>query len=225
MTLEAVKLVQGYKMSSDPQLRSEKVSTQVTVQSSNLNEELGQIQFVFSDKTGTLTCNKMDFKRIMINGIVYGNATEEQQDNISDDSLPKIPNVDFHDANLLNILNNPENNQHEFVKHAVFFLALCHTVVAEYKQNEVIYNTSSPDELALINFAKFCGVEFKGVEDNNLLVEFKGNVYKFKLLQTFEFNSTRKKQSVIFENDHKEIYLYCKGADSVIENQLSSLNK
>jgi len=210
-------------MSSDPQMGSEKVSTQVTVQSSNLNEELGQIQFVFSDKTGTLTCNKMDFKRIMINGIVYGNTTEEQENNC--DILPKIPNVDFHDMSLLNILNNPENNQHESVKHAVFFLALCHTVVAEYKQNEIIYNTSSPDELALINFAKFCGVEFKGIEDNCLLVEFKGNVFKYRLLQTFEFNSTRKKQSIIFENDHKEIYLYCKGADSVIENQLSSLNK
>ncbi len=38
------------------------------VQSSNLNEEIGQIKHIFSDKTGTLTCNIMEFKRITIAG-------------------------------------------------------------------------------------------------------------------------------------------------------------
>ena len=46
--------------------------TYVSVQSSNLNEELGQVEYVFSDKTGTLTCNIMEFKNITINGISYG---------------------------------------------------------------------------------------------------------------------------------------------------------
>jgi phospholipid-transporting ATPase len=36
-------------------------------------------------------------------------------------------------------------------------LAFCHTIVIEKRGEEIIYNASSPDELALVNFAKFCG--------------------------------------------------------------------
>lgn len=61
----------------------EKVST--AVQSSNLNEELGQIEYIFSDKTGTLTCNIMKFKNISINGVSYGDVPEDSADYITDD--------------------------------------------------------------------------------------------------------------------------------------------
>ena len=48
-------------------------------------------------------------------------------------------------------------------------LALCHTVIVEEKNGENIYNASSPDELALVNGAKYFGYEFLGRdEDNNI---------------------------------------------------------
>ena len=39
---------------------------QTKVYSSNLNDELGQVNYIFTDKTGTLTANNMDFKKISV---------------------------------------------------------------------------------------------------------------------------------------------------------------
>ncbi len=74
--------------------------------------------------------------------------------------------------------------------------------------------------MALVNFAKFCGVEFKGIdEDNYILVEYKSEIFKYKLLETLEFTSERKCQSVIVQDPYKDIYLFCKGADSTLKNK------
>ena len=41
----------------------------------NINEDLGKLEYVFSDKTGTLTANEMRLRQISIKGRVYGDAT------------------------------------------------------------------------------------------------------------------------------------------------------
>ena len=50
-------------------------------------------------------------------------------------------------------------------------LSVCHTVIVEEKHNKLIYNASSPDELALVNGTKFLGYGFKGRDqENNLII-------------------------------------------------------
>ena len=49
-----------------------KTDTPALARTSNLNEELGQVKYIFSDKTGTLTQNQMVFKKCSVDGIKYG---------------------------------------------------------------------------------------------------------------------------------------------------------
>ena len=116
-------------------------------------------------------------------------------------------------------------------------LAVCHTIIIDEKKGT--YNAASPDDLALVNFAKQFGFEFMGkdINDNVLINEFhidpvtqakKGlrREHRFQLLHVCEFNSTRKRMSVVMKKSTGEIMLYCKGADSVITEFLhaESLN-
>ena len=80
--------------------------------------------------------------------------------------------------------------------------------------------------MALVNAAKQFGYEFKGkdMHDNiEILNKHKQATINFKLLNVCEFTSARKRMSVIIQEDaNDDIWLFCKGADSVIKSRLSA---
>lgn len=97
-------------------------------------------------------------------------------------------------------------------------------MIIEKKGDEITYNASSQDELALVNFAKFANYEYSGMDsENNMILKINDDFQKFKLLHIFEFNSTRKRMSIIFQAEN-EIILYCKGADTIIHDRLQKNN-
>ena len=86
----------------------------------------------------------------------------------------------------------------------------------------MVYNASSPDELALVNGMRHFGFFFKDRDQNdNLVIEFKGKTLKYKLLHVIEFTSDRKRMSVILRTPENKLMLVCKGADSIISARLA----
>ena len=72
VTLEMVKFIQAYFINQDVSILDEERDIETKVQSSNLNEELGMVHNIFSDKTGTLTQNIMEFKKFSAGNVSYG---------------------------------------------------------------------------------------------------------------------------------------------------------
>lgn len=70
--MEIVKMTQSYFINKDQFMYSEYRKKGPDVRSASLNEELGQIEYIFSDKTGTLTTNRMEFKIAAIGTHLYG---------------------------------------------------------------------------------------------------------------------------------------------------------
>ena len=80
MTMELVKYFQGWFISWDVDIYDKEKKVMTKVQTSTLNEELGQVRYIFSDKTGTLTKNYMNFKRVTIGYTQYNKIKEDEDD-------------------------------------------------------------------------------------------------------------------------------------------------
>ncbi|CAD8175781.1 unnamed protein product [Paramecium pentaurelia] len=203
VTLETVKFCQAFLIQFDDKMKLN--DQRCSVQSSNLNEELGQIQYILSDKTGTLTKNQMIFKKICINGISYGDDNEKNQ---------PFDFVQFEDQAFIDKLNQND----PVIEKTLFLLTLCHSAIIQKTQNEFYYNVTSPDELALLNFAKKYSIIYNGIDEHNVItINFREKSKQFQFLYLFEFTSQRKCSSVLVcDKETNIIYLFSKGADSVM---------
>lgn len=223
VTIEIVKYAQAFLINSDLDIYYDKTDTPATCRTSSLVEELGQIEYIFSDKTGTLTCNQMEFKQCSIAGVMYGeDIPEDRRATVEDDGSES----GIHDFKKLreNLLSHPTADA---IHHFLVLLATCHTVIPERSEAEpdkIKYQAASPDEGALVEGAATLGYRFTNRKPRSVIFTVAGQEYEYELLAVCEFNSTRKRMSTIFRCPDGKIRVYTKGADTVILERLHADN-
>jgi phospholipid-transporting ATPase len=230
---------QSYFMNNDMDMYYPRIDTPAKVRTMQLNEELGQISHIFSDKTGTLTCNIMDFRKCSVNGIVYGQGITEigkaswalQGKPIPDyvleaEELAKQrsqPHVTFYDPGYDKLMKDPASAK-ERLNVGRFFrlLAITHDVIAERVDDKIKLSASNPDDEALVCAATYFGFNFADRRDKFIIMENKetGKTEEIELLETIEFSSKRKRMSVVVRDIDGKIRLFSKGADTVMLERL-----
>lgn len=223
VTLELVKFYHSLLINSDLDIYYDKTDTPATCRTSSLVEELGQIEYMFSDKTGTLTCNQMEFRQCSIGGIQYADVVPEDRRATDDDDDSGAAIHDFKQLQK-NLESHPTSAA---INHFLILLSTCHTVIPERtdeKGEDIKYQAASPDEGALVEGAVKLGYRFTNRKPRSVIISANGEDQEYELLAVCEFNSTRKRMSTIFRCPDGKVRLFCKGADTVIMERLHGEN-
>lgn len=213
VALEMVKIIQGFLIKYDNDIYDIDLKKPAISRTTDLIEELGQVEFIFSDKTGTLTQNSMVLKKCYVNKKIYGIIKEEEENKkftINGDTTPAKKIMSFNDS---------DKKDKESLLDFFNLLALCHAVFPEKTDRGILYQGSSPDDVALVQGASQMGIEFVNKDFNDLTIrnQLTNETSVWEQKAEMPFDSDRKRMSVIVKDKNsKRLMLLSKGADNVM---------
>eukprot|EP00002_Diphylleia_rotans_P008224 TRINITY_DN1796_c0_g1_i14.p1 TRINITY_DN1796_c0_g1~~TRINITY_DN1796_c0_g1_i14.p1 ORF type:complete len:2047 (+),score=311.96 TRINITY_DN1796_c0_g1_i14:175-6315(+) len=237
VSMEFVRLYQAKFIDNDLKMYHETSDTPAKARTSNLNEELGQIQYVLSDKTGTLTCNEMKFSKCSIGGQLFEMGGQRLERNLQDTSSTskthaririESASTELGAADGIDFLQSCKSPSPLFDSF-LLVMGICHTAIPSLKENavsgstsaQIEYQSPSPDEVALLNAARLAQFVLEERSQSQVVLNIRGERRVYEILNINEFNSVRKRMSIIVKTPEDKIMLFCKGADSVMLERLS----
>lgn len=177
------------------------------VRTSTIPEDLGRVDYLLTDKTGTITQNDMDLKKIHVGSMsYYGDSMEDVAAIVSDwDPATNLPSGSTRAQRELSMK----------VCDFVWCLAVCHSVTP----TDSGYQAVSPDEIAIVTWVSHVGLELIKRDRRNLTLRHRktGHILSFEILHLFPFNSESKRMGIVVRDTIKgEFWFYEKGADTVM---------
>lgn len=227
-------------------IESDKEMPGCTVRNSNLPEELGRIEYILTDKTGTLTQNEMSFKKLHLGTVLFA------RDSLED--VCAYVRAAFRQsfgtaARASNLLSTPGTEETSFlddgisaspaqtsmgretstnrriekkVLDALLAIALAHNVTPVEEGGQRTYQAASPDEVALVRFAESVGITLQARTMTRVVLRVPGgHELTYDILAEFPFTSEAKRMGVIVQDRlTNAIFLYVKGADTVMAKRV-----
>ncbi|XP_042045795.1 phospholipid-transporting ATPase 1-like [Salvia splendens] len=236
ITMELVRLGQSYFMIGDQHMYSSLSDSRFQCRSLNINEDLGQIRYILSDKTGTLTENKMEFKKASIWGKSYGDTKAGSHDSDAGVEEPmvggrkwKLKSETTPDPELVKLLYKELHGEERIAAHEFFLtLAACNTVIPILTGSpssisctslsdgptSIDYQGESPDEQALVAAASAYGYTHFERTSGHIVIDANGEKLRLDVLGLHEFDSVRKRMSVVIRFPNGSVKVLVKGADT-----------
>ncbi|KAI1813764.1 phospholipid-translocating P-type ATPase [Poronia punctata] len=245
IVIEIVKGFQAWYL-DDIEMYDAQTDTPISVNTNTILEDLGQVNYIFSDKTGTLTENNMQFRKLTVGGTSWLHNM-----NMVDDDMRDKPNERAEDAAsaMAHAETNPSRASESYsrpgteamleyirrfpdtafskkARHFLLCIALCHTCLPEKtEEGEIRFQAASPDEVALVQAAQDMGYLVVDRPAQSIKLELtnnlgEGRVETYKVLKVIEFSSNRKRMSIVIRMPDGRICVICKGADNVIIDRL-----
>lgn len=189
------------------------------VRTSTIPEELGRIEYLLSDKTGTLTQNEMELKKIHVGTVSYANeamdevATYIRQGFVTgpaDDALQPsslvTPSSSYNNSSAGKPMTRTRREIGSRVRDLVLALALCHNVTPTIEeadgQSFTTYQASSPDEIAIVRWTEQVGLRLVHRDRKSITlqsVETSRVVVRVRILKIFPFTSEGKRMGIILQ--------------------------
>lgn len=167
----------------------------VVVRNSNIPEELGRIAYLLTDKTGTLTTNEMEIKKMHTGDLCY-----------TPDFIKEIYEMVTH----------PKSPADHTASELLVAMCLCNNVIPYAENDGIGYISSSPDEIAMVRWAAKLGIILYGRGPGWIEVSIDETKKRYEVLHTIRFTSEKKYMGIVIKSEDK-VYLYMKGADSVMK--------